>query len=92
MLLDKDQKRKESPCLEKSNNSDPEKTYKNTNLKLQDFFLHILSQKQTLPLAICVLSREPEPIVYITSAFLEEVSFTDYVDSGKRQHRFRHIS
>ena len=90
MSRDNDQRRKKNPYLEKSRENEQKIcVYKSQNAAPKSFFI-FHSQKKLLPSATSVLSRLP--MAYNTTASLDKLTCTDYVDFGKCQDRFGLVS
>ena len=81
-----DQKRKESPYMELSRDNDQKHAYTSNEMQLQNHSLLFCHKKQSLLSATIILSCSP--MAYNTTASLEKLTCTDFVDFGKCQDRF----
>ena len=90
MSRDNHQKRKESPYMEISRDNDQNHAYISNEIQLQTHILTLIHKNKSLLSATSVLSRSP--LVYITSASLDKLTCTDFVDFGKCQDRFGQFS
>ena len=57
-------------------------------LRHQSHSLTFFLKKQSHPSATSVLSKQPNPGVYTPTAFLDKLTFADYVESEKSQDYF----
>ena len=91
MSRDKAQKRKESPDMgKKSRENDQNRcVYKQQNAA-ENHSLYFFHKKKSLLSATSILSRSP--MAYNTTASLDKLTCTDYVDFGKCQDRFGRFS
>ena len=90
MSLDNAQNRKESPLLEKSLDNDQKRCkYKKRNAA-QKHSLTFFHKNKSLLAATSILSRSP--MAYNTTASLDKLTRTNYVDFGKCQDRFGRFS
>ena len=89
MSRDKDQKRKEPPYLEISRDNGQKHAYISNGMQLQNHSSTFIHKNKPLLLATSFLSRSPR--AYNTTASLDKLTFTDYVDFGKLQDRFGHF-
>ena len=64
--------------------------YISNEMQLQNLYLPFIHKNKSLLSATGFLSCSPKP--YNTTAFLEKLFFTDYVDFGKFQDRFGRFS
>ena len=88
MSRDNVQKRTEAPYTEKSPDDDQKRyVYKYRNTAQDHSFTFFHRNKKTLLSATSILSRSP--MAYNTTASLDKLTCTDYVDFGKCQDRFR---
>ena len=90
MSRDNDQKRKESPYMEMSRDNDQKHAYISNEMLLQNHSLTFIHKNKSILSATSVLSRSP--MAYNTTLSLDKLTCTDYVDFGKCQDRFGHIS
>ena len=60
--------------------------YVSKEMQLQNLSLAFLHKNESLPPATSILSRSP--LAYNTTASLDHLTCTNYVDSGKYQDRF----
>ena len=90
MSRDNDQERKESPYMEMSRDNDQKHAFISNETQLQNHSLTFIHKKTSLLSATSILSRSP--MAYNTTALLDKLTCTDYVDFDKCQDRFRQIS
>ena len=90
MSRDNDQKRKESPDIEKSRDNDQKDAYISNEMQLQNQYLTFFHKNKSPLSATSSLSRSP--MAYNTIASLDKLICTDYVDFGKYQERFGRFS
>ena len=90
MSRDNDQKRKESPYMEISRDNDQKHAYISNEMQLQNHSLTFFHKNKSLLSATSILSRSP--MAYNTTASLEKLTCTDYVDFGKCRDRFGRCS
>ena len=90
MSLDIDQKRKESPYMEMSRDNDQKHAYIGTERQFQNHSLTFIHKNKSLLSATSILSRPP--MAYNTTASLDKLTCTDYVDFGKSSDRFGQFS
>ena len=64
--------------------------YRSNEMQLQILSLTVIHKNKSLPSATSILSRSP--IAYNTTASLDKLTCTDYVDFGKCQDRFGRFS
>ena len=86
MSRDKDQKRKKAPYVERSRDNDQKHAYISNKMHLQNHSLTFIHKNKSLVSATSILSRSP--MAYNTTASLDNLTCTDYVDFGKCQERF----
>ena len=92
MPRDKDQKRKESPYMEKSRDNDQKRcVYENRNAAPKSFF-NFHSEKQITSFSHQYSISFISPMAYNTTASLDKLTCTDYVDFGKCQDRLGRFS
>ena len=65
-------------------------SYINNKMQLQNLSLFFCKKNKSFLSATSILSRSP--MAYITTVSLDKLTYTDYVDFGKRQNRFGRIS
>ena len=87
---DNDQKRKESPHMETSRDNDQNHAYISNKMQLENFSLTLINKNNSLFSATSVLPRSP--LAYNTTASLNKLTRTNYVDFGNFQDRFRQFS
>ena len=58
-------------------------------LQLKNKSLTLIHKNESLPSATSILSRSP--MAYNTTASLDKLTYTNYVDFGKIQDRFGHF-
>ena len=87
---DSDQKKKESPYMEMSRDKVQKDAYSSNEMQLQNHSSTFLHKNKSLLLATSFLSRSP--MAYNTTASLDKLTCTDYVDFGKHQDRFGQFS
>ena len=85
-----DQKRKESPYMEFSRDNDQKHAYISNEMQLQNHSLIFCHKNQSILSATSILSRSP--MAYNTTASLDKLTCTDYVDFGKWKDRFGRFS
>ena len=90
MSRDNDQKRKESPYMEKSHDKDHKNAYTSNDGQLQNHSSVFIHKNNSLPSATSVLSRSA--VAYSTTASLDKLICTDYVNVGKCQDLFGRLS
>ena len=90
MSRDNDQKRRESPYMEISRDNDQKLAYISNEMQLQNHSLTFFHKNKSLLSSTSILSRSP--MAYKTTASLDKLPFTNYVDSGKNQNRFGRYS
>ena len=86
MSLDNDHKRKESPYMEMSRDNDQKHAYISNEIQLQNHSLTFIHKNKSLLSATIILSRPP--MACSTTASLDKLTCTDYVDFGNCQDRF----
>ena len=89
-VSDNDQKRKESPYLEMSRDNDQKHAYMSNKMQLQNHSLTFIQKHQKVLSATSILSRST--MAYDTTASLDKLTCTDYLDFGKCQDRFGRFS
>ena len=90
MSCDIHQKKKESPYMEISRDNDQKDAYISNEMLLQNHSLTFIHKSKSLLSASSKLSRSP--MAYNTTASLDKLTCTDYVDFGKGQDRFGQFS
>ena len=90
MLRGIDQKRKEPFYMEMSRDNGQKNSYLSNELQLQNHSLSFIHKTKSLPSTTLLLSRSP--IAYNTTASLEKLTCTDYVDFDINQDRFGKVS
>ena len=90
MSLEIDHRRKESPCMEMSRDNDQKHAYISTERQLRNHFLTFIHKNISLLSAISFLSRST--MAYNTTASLDKLTCTKYVDFGKCQDSFGQFS
>ena len=90
MSPDIDPKRKESPFMEMSGDKDEKDAYISNEMQLQNQSLTFIQKNKSLPSVTSILSCSP--MAYNTTACLDNLTCTDYVDFGKCQDRFGRFS
>ena len=83
---DKAQKRKESPYMEMSRDTDQKHAYISNEMQLQNQSLPFFHKNKSLLPANGILYRSP--MAYNNTASLDNLTCTDYVDFSKCQDRF----
>ena len=73
-----------------SDDNDEKHAYISNEMQLQNHSLTFIHKKKSLPPATSILSRSP--MAYNTTASLDKLTCTDYVDFGKGQDRFGRFS
>ena len=73
-----------------SRDNDQKHAYISNEMQLQSHSLTFIHKNKSLISATSILSRSP--MAYNTTAFLDKVNCTDYVDFGKCQERFGRLS
>ena len=86
MSRENDQKRKEVPYMEMSCDKDQKNAYISNEMQLQTLSSTFINKNKSLLSATSKLSRSP--MTYNTTASLDKLTCTDYVDFGKCQDRF----
>ena len=90
MSRDNDQKRKESPYMEKSCDNDQKNAYISNKRQLQIHSLTFIQKNRSLLSANSILSRSLMP--YNATASLDKLTCTNYVHFGKCQDRIGRFS
>ena len=90
MSRDINRKRKESPYMEKPRDKDQRSCIFKYRIAAPNRSLTFIHKNKSLPSATSILLRSP--MAYNTTAFLNKLTCTDYVDFGKCQDRFRQFS
>ena len=90
MSRDNDQKRKESPYMEISLDKDQKHAYISSEMQLQNHSLIFFHKNKSFLSATSILSRSP--MAYNTTASLDKLTCTDYVDFDKCQDRIGRFS
>ena len=90
MIRDNDHKRKKSPYREISRDNDQNHAYISNEIQLQNRSLTLIHKNKSLLSGTSILSRSP--MAYNTTASLDKLTCTDYVDFGKYQDRFGRFS
>ena len=85
MPRDNDQKRKQSPYMEVSPDNDQKHAYISNEMQLQNHSLFFIHENKSLLSATSILFRSP--MAHNTTASLDKLTCTDYVDFGKCQDR-----
>ena len=86
MPPDNDQKRKNSPNTEMSGDNDQKHAYISNEMQLQNHSLTFNNKNKKLFSATSTIFRSS--MAYNTTALLDKLTCTDYVDFGKCQDRF----
>ena len=79
-------KRKESPYMEKSRENDQKSAFVSNQMQLLKHSLCFFRKDKSLPPATSILSCSPT--AHDTTASLDNLTCTDYVDFSKCQDRF----
>ena len=90
MLRDIDRKLKESPYMELSRDKDQKHAYTSNELQIQNHSLTFIHKTKSFLSTNSILSRSP--MAYNTTASLDKLTCTDYVDFGKCQDRVGRFS
>ena len=90
MSRDMTKKRKESPYMEKACDNGQKDVYISNKMQLQKYSSTFVHLNKSLLSATSLFSRSP--MAYNTTASLDKLTCTDYVDFGKCQDRFGHFS
>ena len=90
MSCDNDQKWKESPFMECHVTMNKNGAYISNEMQLQNHSLAFIHKNESLLSTTSILCRSP--MAYNTTATLDKLSCTNYVDFGKRQERFGQFS
>ena len=90
MSRDNDHKRKESPYMEILRDNDQKHAYISNKMQLQDPSLTFFHKNNSLFSSTSIQSRSP--MAYNTTASLDKLTCTDYLDFGKCQDRFGRFS
>ena len=90
MSRDNDQKRIESPYMEMSRDNDQKHAYISNEMQLQTLSLTFIHKNKSLLSVTSMLSCLA--MAYNTTASLDKLTCTDYVDFGKCQDRFGRFS
>ena len=90
MSRENDQKRKESPCMKMSRDNDQKHAYISNEIQLQNRSLTFFHKNKSLLSATSILSCSP--MAYNTTASLDKLTCTDYVDFRKRQDSIKPFS
>ena len=85
-----DQKMNESPYMEMSRDNDRKHAYISKEMQLQNHFLTFIHKNKSLLSATSILSRSP--MAYNTTASLEILTGTDFVDLRRCGDRFGQFS
>ena len=84
-------KRKEYPFVERSLDNDQKKdAFISSEMQLQNHSLALIHKNKSILSATSILSRSP--MANNTTASLDKLTFTNFVDFGKCQDRFGRIS
>ena len=90
MSRDNDRKRKKIPYMEKSRGNHQKDAYISNEMQLQNHSSTFIHENKSLPSNTSILSRSP--MAYNTTASLDKLTCTDYVDFDKCQGRFGQFS
>ena len=86
MSRDNDWKKKESPYMEMSHDNDQKQAYISNEMQLQNHSLTFIHKNKSFLSATSILFCSP--MAYNTTASLDKLTCTNYMDFGNCQDRF----